>query len=245
MKPLVIIKAGPTFLSIKQNFGDFDNWVIDASYSPNEVFLVIDMIENPELPNVEWLSGVIITGSHAMVTDQEPWVLKLIDWIPQILKQNIPMLGICFGHQILAQSMGGLVSYHPGGPEIGTVPITLSPEGKQDCLLGTMPKVFMAHTTHAQTVIRLPAEAHLLAENSFEPHHAYRIGKNAWGVQFHPEFTAEIMNEYVSEQASKLMNDGYDVKALQSAICNTVESNGLLKRFMKIVQENLDRNSIH
>lgn len=236
MKPLLIIKAGPTFPSIKQTIGDFDDWIIDACDSPSEVFSVIDMIENPELPNAELLSGAIITGSHAMVTDQEPWVLKLADWIPQVLKQNIPMLGICFGHQILAQSMGGLVAYHPGGHEIGSVSITLTLEGKEDCLLGSLPEVFMGHTTHAQTVIRLPAGAHLLAGNKFEPHHAFRIGENAWGVQFHPEFTAEIMSEYVSEQTSTLMSNSYDIKALQSAICNTVNANGLLKRFMKIVQ---------
>ena len=61
-----------------------------------------------------------------------------------------------------------------------------------------------------QTVKKLPTGAQLLAQNSFESHHAYRIGKNAWGVQFHPEFTADIMKEYVIEQASSLISEGYD-----------------------------------
>ncbi len=240
MKPLLIITAGSTFPTIKQNFGDFDEWVIDACDSPAEMFSVIDMIESQVLPDPQNLSGVVITGSHSMVTDQTTWLNKLADWIPEVLNQNIPMLGICYGHQILAQSMGGLVTYHPGGREIGTVPINLTLEGKQDCLLGALPEEFRAHTTHAQTVRRLPIGAQLLAQNSFEAHHAYRIGQNAWGVQFHPEFTAEIMSEYVNEQASTLLNDGYDVKALQSAICNTDKANGLLKRFMEIVQKNVN-----
>lgn len=90
-----------------------------------------------------------------MVTDQAYWVQKLADWIPKVLDRNIPTLGICFGHQKLAQSLGGLVAFHPGGREIDTVPITLTPEGKQDYLLGALPEVFM----DAQTVIRLPTGA--------------------------------------------------------------------------------------
>lgn len=240
MKQLVIIKAGSTFPTIKQKFGDFEDWVIDACDSPYELFSVIDMVETLELPDADRLSGVIITGSHAtMVTDQAYWVRKLADWIPQVLKQNIPMLGICFGHQILAQSMGGVVVYHPRGREIGTVSINLTPEGKKDCLLGDLPALFTAHTSHAQTVNRLPEGAQLLAQNSFETHHAYRIGKNAWGVQFHPEFTADIMSRYVIEQASALINDGYDIETLQSEICITNRANGLLKRFVEIVKESI------
>ena len=177
MKPLLIIKAGPTFPTAKQNFGDFEDWVIDACDAPGGV-AIIDMAESQGFPEAERISGVVITGSHAMVTDQAYWVQKLAVWMPKVLARNIPTLGICFGHQLLARSLGGLVAYHPGGLEIGTVPITLTPEGKQDCLLGVLPEVFMAHATHAQTVIRLPAGAQLLAQNPFEAHHAYRIGKN-------------------------------------------------------------------
>ncbi len=74
MKPVAIIKAGTTFPTVKQNLGDFENWVIGACDCPNGVFSVIDMAESQELPDVERFSGVIITGSHAMVTDQESWL---------------------------------------------------------------------------------------------------------------------------------------------------------------------------
>jgi len=238
MKPLVIIKAGSTFPATKHKYGDFEDWVIDGCASTDPIFSVIDAIFSQELPESDRISGVIITGSHAMVTDQVLWMLKLEAWVRNILEMNIPLLGICFGHQILAQAMGGVVDYHSGGREIGTVPITLTQEGKQDRLLGALPAVFMGHTTHAQTVKKLPAGAQLLAQNSFEPHHAYRIGKNAWGVQFHPEFTASIMNDYVNEQCDALINSGQDVKTLQSSIRNTDKANGLLNRFIEHVLDN-------
>lgn len=235
---LAIIKAGSTFPALKQHLGDFEGWVINGCGALHADFTVFDLAKNPELPDIDKLSGLIITGSHAMVTDLEPWVQNLIAWIPQVVDRQIPMLGICFGHQLLAQAMGGLVAYHPEGREIGSVCITLTEDGKQDYLLGRLPEEFKAHTTHAQTVLRLPIAAKVLAKNTFEAHHAFRIGKNSWGVQFHPEFTADIMNEYIVEQANSLTISGYDVKKLQDSICNTQEANGLLKRFWEITQKN-------
>lgn len=107
--------------------------------------------------------------------------------------------------------------------------------------MGALPDVFIAHTTHVQTIRELPARGLRLAENPVEAHHAFRFGKNAWGVQFHPEFSAGIMSAYVSEQTTTLLNEGHDVAALQAAICNTEASNALIKRFMTIVQENMSR----
>ena len=62
-------------------------------------------------------------------------------------------------------------------------------------------------------------------------------GDNAWGVQFHPEFTDDIMRAYVAEQSASLISAGYDVAELSAAICNTYTANMLLQRFMAIVKE--------
>jgi GMP synthase (glutamine-hydrolysing) len=194
-------------------------------------------MEGEALPPVDMLSGVIITGSPAMVTDKDDWMQMLIAWIPQVVEHNIPLLGICFGHQLLAEAMGGHTDYHPKGREMGTAYIQLTPEGKQDKLLGALPDDFLAHTTHAQTVLSLPANALRLAENSFESHHAFRCGDSAWGVQFHPEFSADIMRAYVSEQTPSLLKEGHNVEELTATICHTDSANTLLKRFMTIVQE--------
>ena len=239
MKALTIIKAGSTFPTISRSLGDFEDWVIRACGLSDQAVSVINVVDGEALPSVEKLSGVIITGSHAMVTDQVTWIQALASWIPQVLEHNVPLLGICFGHQLLAQAMGGRSDYNPKGREIGTVAITLTPEGKQDRLLGSLPPVFNAHTTHAQTVIKLPANALRLAENLFEANHAFRLGDSAWGLQFHPEFSDAIMRAYVSEQTPSLFRKGYDVDALQAAICNTDAANALLKRFFTIVQESM------
>ena len=100
-----------------------------------------------------------------------------------------------------------------------------------------MPDEFYAHTTHAQTIIKLPEHALTLAANPFEAHHAFRLGDSAWGVQFHPEFSADIMKVYVNEQAVTLIREGHDVAELTATICNTDAANRLFNRFIAIVQE--------
>ncbi len=237
MNKIIIIKAGSTFATIRQSLGDFEDWISRAIASPSAKISVVNVLEGDALPSVEMLSGVIITGSHAMVTDKDAWIQVLASWIPQVVERNIPVLGICFGHQLLAQAMGGCSDYHPEGREIGTVSIKLTPEGKKDRLLGFLPDDFIAHATHAQTVIKLPANAVRLAENPFEANHAFRLGASAWGVQFHPEFSADIMRAYFDEQTASLLREGIDVTELQAAICNTDAANTLLKRFMTLVQE--------
>lgn len=244
MKKLIIIKAGSTFSETKKNLGDFEDWIIHSSGLSSEDVSVINAIAGEALPDLDSVAGVIITGSHAMVTDDALWIHGLNDWIPQVLQHNTPFLGICFGHQLLAQAMGGSCGYHPQGREIGTVAINLTSEGKIDRLLGSLPDLFKAHTTHAQTVITLPETALKLAENQFEAYHAFRLGNNAWGVQFHPEFSAGIMTTYINEQAVSLLQNGHDISVLKAAIDNTDSANQLLKRFITIVQNNETGNAI-
>ena len=237
MKTVIIIKTGSTFPTTRQRLGDFEDWIICSIGWSKILISVVNVLEGETLPPVDTLSGVIIMGSHGMVTDNETWMQVLSSWIPKILERNIPLLGICFGHQLLAKAMGGYSDYHPKGREIGTVSIKLSPEGRHDRLLGYLPDDFNAHTTHAQTIIKLPENALNLAANPFEAHHAFRLGDSAWGVQFHPEFSASIMKAYVSEQVVTLLREGYDIAELTATICNTDAANRLLKRFMAIVQE--------
>lgn len=236
MKTLVIIKTGSTFAVLRERFGDFEEWIA-RECSDGLAITVVNAAAGETLPDLGSVSGIAVTGSPAMVTDKTDWMQTLSTWLVQAVQASVPTLGICFGHQLLAQALGGTVDYHPQGREIGTVTVNLTDAGKQDRLLGSLPAVFLAHVTHAQSVIRLPADAIHLAGNGFEPHHAFRVGTCAWGVQFHPEFSAAIMSGYITVQADALQTAGRDVEALHASVTDSA-ANGLLTQFAMIVRDN-------
>ncbi|NTU98319.1 MAG: glutamine amidotransferase [Chlorobiaceae bacterium] len=202
MKKLRIIKAGTTFSSTLAAFGDFEDWILAGlgkAALPIEVF---DVTKGVSLPRTADCLGIIVTGSHAMVTEELPWSLGIERWIPDLVGSETPFLGICYGHQLLGRAMGGQVGYHPLGRELGTVEIRLEPDADGDPLFAGIPERFLGHSAHSQSVLLLPPGAKLLASGVHEPHMSFRIGKAAWGVQFHPEYTAAVMNADVSEDAN-------------------------------------------
>jgi GMP synthase (glutamine-hydrolysing) len=239
MKRLYIIKAGTTFPAIAQQFGDFDKWTETALGGRNIETVIVDAEHSASLPKLEECAGAIITGSHSMVTDNLPWSVKLEGWIRSLLDSYTPLFGICYGHQLLARAAGGQVGDHPRGKEIGTVSVRLLPECANDHVFQSLPQSFLAHVTHLQTVLSLPAGATRLAANAYEPNHAFRVGDWAYGVQFHPEYNADIMRSYIQEQKDELDAAGMDVPKLLGTVEETPVAAQTLRNFGNIVIERL------
>ena len=235
LKPVFIIKTGSTFPATRRDRGDFEDWTRQGLGLESDAVRVVRVIENEPLPAPEACGGVVVTGSHEMVTDRLDWSVRMAAWLPGIVEKEIPFLGICYGHQLLAHAMGGRVGYHPRGMEIGTVAVDRHPSAGNDRLFAAMPPRFTAHVTHSQSVLDLPTGAVVLAKNDFEPHHGFRIGRCAWGVQFHPEYDADIMRAYASEQSSKLAAQGLDLKKIYDSIENTPHAAALLRHFAEII----------
>ena len=233
-KQLFIIKAGTTYPDTLREYGDFDLWTIRGLGCCHESVRVIDAEHGGQLPGADDCSSVVVTGSHDMVTDNLPWSVRIADWIPSLVDRKIPFLGICYGHQLLAHAMGGRVGFHSEGTEIGTVEITLLPDRAGDALFSALPMSFPAHVSHSQTVIALPEGAVRIAMNSFEPTHAFRIGECAWGVQFHPEYTADIMRSYIIHEKGDLIREGIDILQIMDSVKDTPVAASILKRFNEI-----------
>jgi len=234
MKTLFILKVGSTFEELALTRGDFDTWIKAALSETALPVGVIDVEQGAALPELDAIAGVIITGAHAMVTDKLSWSVCLESWLPALVRKSIPILGVCYGHQLLAEAMGGLVDYHPRGREIGTVSINIFPAAMEDPLFEAMDSPILAQVTHAQSVLVLPPNAVWLAGNDYEPHQAYRLGQCAWGVQFHPEYSCEIMQAYIDRQQPALTAAGYDVALLKSKVQDTPEARCVLQRFARV-----------
>ncbi|MBO9515303.1 MAG: glutamine amidotransferase [Variovorax sp.] len=235
-RPLAIIKVGETFEPLRERRGDFEHWIAAGLGDTTLPIVVLDPRRGDTLPDASAISGAIVTGSHAMVSHREPWSQRTGAWLATLVEHGTPVLGICFGHQLLADALGGEAGDHPVGMEIGTVQVALTPEAADDPLAGELPPRFDAHVVHRQSALRLPANAVRLAGNDFEPTQAFRIGETAWGVQFHPEFDDDIMRGYLEHLAEPLRAGGADPAALGARVRPTAAAAGLLARFARIAE---------
>ncbi|NHX41763.1 MULTISPECIES: type 1 glutamine amidotransferase [Haloarcula] len=129
--------------------------------------------------------GVVISGSQTSVYDDHGWIHDLTSWVRDVHRADVPTLGICWGHQFLAQSLGGRV-VDMGEHELGYR--TVHRRG-EDPLFADMSPSFTAFQTHSDRVAELPAGAVELARNQYSIQ-AFRLGTR-YGVQFHPEYDRE------------------------------------------------------
>ena len=236
IKPLLIMKTGNTIASLQKQGVDFEDWFCASlGLTPQEV-VVVSVHEGQQLPAPDSVSALVITGSPAYVTDLEEWNFSAAKFIKEAYAKQIPILGVCYGHQLIAWVFGGEVDFHPCGREIGTVSIDLSVAAENDQLFNGLPPVIAVNVSHQQSVIELPAAAVRLASNGFDRNHGFRIGESTWGVQFHPEFSKEITQAYILARQADIDAEGLDARTLHDAVLDTPESNDILRRFMLIVK---------
>ncbi len=204
---------------------------------------MIDVPGGERLPGVDGQAGVIITGSHAMVTKRLPWSERAAQWLRDAVSRGVPVLGICYGHQLLAHAHGGTVGNNPRGSELGTVEVAREEEAGTDRLLSVLPAAFPAHESHTQSVLSLPPGAVRLASNGWDANQAFRIGARAWGVQFHPEFDSEIVRSYIAFDRKMLAAEGQDPDTLEKTAADNPLGARLLSRFAALCRKTDDGGS--
>lgn len=236
---VVILKTGTTYPSLKAHFGDFEAWFARGLSSDLEL-TVINVEQGETAGSPEQWDGIVVTGSPAMVSDRDPWSEEAAHWLASAVSKQVPVLGVCYGHQLLAHALGGEVGYHPDGRETGSQRIELLPAASSDALFQNLPNTFNAQLTHKQSVLSLPPGAVLLGRSDFEPHQAFRIGESAWGVQFHPEFSDAIMKAYLEVQAPDLKAEKLNPEALIAAVETAPEASSILGKFSQLVLQQND-----
>jgi len=239
MQKILILKMGTTFADSIARIGDFDKWILRSMPENAQEYTLVGSKDHP-LPDPSTLSGLIITGSHSMITQTNTWERKAMHWVRWALDQGVPTLGLCYGHQMIAQVLGGTVGYLPDGPEIGYQRLNFFGEYEADPLFGLYPSHFETFTYHYQTIVKLPPGARAFARTGRERHHAVRYSEWVWGVQFHPEFTPAISVEYLNQDAQDIERAGYNVETLLNTTAQQRPSDPLIPRFVDLVLSRIE-----
>ncbi|MBT5927874.1 MAG: type 1 glutamine amidotransferase [Verrucomicrobia bacterium] len=137
--------------------------------------------------------GVIVSGSPRGACENEEATENLMLFLRTCLMHRIPVLGVCYGHQVLARMLRGIVKPHPDGLQLANTEIELTPAGRACPLFKGMRTKFKAISGHADYVPELPPNCQLLAGSEHTNVQAFKFQNLLYGVQFHPEFTEEII----------------------------------------------------
>ena len=233
-RKILILKTGNTIKSLLDSGKDFEHWFAINSGLPSTNFMVRSLHLEEPLADLMEVAGIVITGSPAYVTDEEIWNFTGAEYIKRAHKGGIPILGVCYGHQLLAWAFGGKVDFNAEGRKIGTIPIKLTESAKDDLLFGDLPDGFDVNVSHQQSVVRLPPDAVTLAVDGSDILQAFRLGEKTWGIQFHPEFSKEIIREYIQARATEIREEGLDPDKLFDQASDTPNSTILLQKFCQL-----------
>lgn len=233
MGSIAIILCGRTVPAVRESRGDFDQWFARALGAP---CTVIEADRGEALPAPKSLAGAVLSGSPSMVTEREPWSLALESWC-RTAHGSLPLLGVCYGHQLLAQALGGRVADNPRGTEVGGRRIELTDAATTDPLFRGLGRALTVFESHTQSVLAPPHDAAVLGRNEHDPNQALRMGATTWGVQFHPEFDALITAGYLQARRAAYEQQGLDVDRLLHSLVDDRASAVVLERFAALCRE--------
>ena len=160
----------------------FENLI--GAADANVTFNTVSIPAGEPLPDVGRLEAILITGSSAGVYDTFDWIAPLEDFVRTAHDNKVPMVGVCFGHQLIAQALGGTVRKSEKGWGIGRHVYDVAPgnaviEGARIALA----------CSHQDQVIAPPAGARTILSSDFTPHAGLLYGDTSLSVQPHPEFS--------------------------------------------------------
>ncbi len=234
MKQIALITTGTTIEEIKPRFGDYEAWFAEGLGVTD--LLRVDVFRHQPLPDPDHIDAIVITGSPAMVSSREDWSEKTAQWLSLAVARGLPTLGICYGHQLLAHALGGRAGPNPRGRQIGTVSTQIIDTNEKDPLLGHLPASLSTQASHSEVVLELPPGAQRLATSPLDDNFSIRFSEKAWGLQFHPEFSAPVMREYIALRSGAIRQEGLNPEGLMQKVTDTPEAKTVLKKFAGLVR---------
>lgn len=165
-------------------------------------------------------AGLLVLGGSVNCEDDRaaPWLPRVRALVREAVADEVPLLGICLGGQIVAHALGGTVATRHQGPELGTVPLRRLAAAGGDPVLGAVPEGARAAQWHWDEVDRLPPCAVPLLSGDDCPYQAFRVGSSGWGLQFHPEVGADTVARWAEADDAQVRAAGGDPEAVVASV---------------------------
>lgn len=180
---------------------------------------VVDLYHGDAVPtDLDDVDAVIVLGGRMNVSDTAayPWLRDEMDFIAAAHARQLPVVGICFGSQLIATALGGEVRSMAAGPEIGWCDVRLSFAGTTDPVHTGLPWTSTQFEWHAQEITRLPAGATVLSSSDQCKVQAFRVGVRTYGFQYHFEVTEQMIASWAREHAEEREGSGLSAARLEA-----------------------------
>ncbi len=224
---LTILETGYVPLAIRDRFPDYPAMfrTLLAPVMPGVEFETVDVIGGDVLPDPETPEAVLITGSPAGVYDPEPWLPQLMAFIRAAAAAGVPMVGICFGHQVMAEALGGKVIKSPKGWGVGRHSYDL--KACPGWTGGACPETISIAASHQDQVVIQPPDTAVLAASDFTPYAALAYSAfPGLSFQCHPEFAADYSTALYESREGRPLTAA-EVRAATASLQQPLD-NGLL-----------------
>lgn len=212
-----------TFADLFANLLDADN----EGYEFERYFVV-----NEQFPSsVNSCDAYLITGSTSDAYADIPWINTLKQLVRDIHASGLPLIGVCFGHQLIAEALGGKVEKYIGGWGVGRYQYKFhqTPNGPR-CEQGTL----TLNAFHQDQITRLPSDAEVFASSEFCQYAGIVYGSKTLSVQAHPEFSIEFETDLTADEVAIVVPQQIRDKALVDLRTPGVQvDNGIVSRMMK------------
>lgn len=240
---ICLYSVGDTSDQLRAETGSMEDWFAPL-FAQHPVTYELFDARSGRLPDPTRYAAIVTTGSRSSLTEPEPWMEAAVELVRQAYTARIPLLGICFGHQLISAAFGGSVIRNPIGWQVSTRPFHVREQAHADPLFAGVEGELLANWAHQDIVIEdtlSPLNGiQVLASSPKAAVAAVAAGPKIRGVQFHPEITGSISrtviktrHDILAREADELQRPHDHPDKLISTACDATAGEQVFHNFLR------------